>query len=771
MRILTITATEFGLFQNRVFTLNEGLNLITGENESGKSTLGALITFLLYGFPARDQRERLLRLSREGRRAAGEMTIVKGGSTYRIRRTYLLRSLSGRTAPLEECKVTDATGAPLDLGGKQPGEYFLGIPREIFEATVLARQSEIDTVNTADTGEAVTNLLFLDGGTGLDGALRALDAARRTLQHTRGRGGLLTTLDDERAEIEADLQDARERSGRLHDLRARAAALTADLGDKERELAALTAGARAGELDTLLAGFTALREAENEITRLKNNLREQTQTGTSTKHPDTETLAAIDRAVSLWESLTAERDRALSAIGEAQAAKAAIARDARYCAIEAAGGAAPLKDKLAELFKKSRRLGVLSLILLLLSAGATALFFAPFGGQMRTLAVAALCASLFAAALSLLLRRGTKGKEKAVYRALGLDGAVAIAPVLAAHAEMEKRLAAATESERVQERLATTLTEKITLIRGGLSDTAVSLGLSADIPPRDLLSHALALATAEKAAGDGDAALLSALAAARARRDMLAAPLAALDEAALRLERQTLGGRTVPLSPDEAERRRAFLEEARRGISAKLLAVAREEAALAAKETDITTLETALAENKARTRVASDRLAAITLACEVLAEANAEMQNDLLPQVAREAADILAYLTDGRYKKLYLDTDFAASLDVDGTRYPLSSFSAGCLDAVGLSLRLALARVLTKEPLPLLLDEVTARLDDGRTKNLLATLSRLAANGTQILLFSCHTREARILQEMDAAFEEINLPEARLTNDARGAIL
>ncbi len=771
MRILTITATEFGLFQNKSFTLNGGLNLITGENESGKSTLGALITFLLYGFPARDQSERALRLSREGKRAAGEMRVLSGGHTYRIRRTYLLRSLSGRVAPLEEYGVTDEAGAALDLGGKQPGEYFLAIPREIFEATVFAKQSEIDTVTAANTGEAVTNLLFLDGGKGLDGALHALNTARRTLQHNRGRGGLLATLDDERAEIEAALQSAREESARLHDLRAKAAALTRDLGDKERELSALTKSARAGELDTLLAGFAALREVENEITGLENNLITHKKTRAGDRRPDAETLSAIGRAVSLWESLTAERDKALSAISEARAKKTTVTENARYRTVEAAGGAAPLRDKLTGLLAKSRRFLVLALIFLSLCGGALALFFAPFMGQMRGAALAALSAPLFAATLSFLISHRTKKKARSVYRALGLESAVGIAPVLAEHAEMEKSLAAAIADEQAWEAHAATLTEKITLITGGISDTAVSLGLAADTTPRDLLSRALALAAEERAAGDGDTALLSALAAARARYNMLGAPLAALDEAALRLERQALGDRVAPLSPDEVGRRRAFLEEARNGLSAKLLAVAREEAALAAKETDTTALTAALAENKARTKAATDRLAAINLACEVLSEANAELQNGLLPRVADEAADILAHLTDGRYNKLYLDTDFAVSLAVDGTRYPLSSFSAGCMDAVGISLRLALARVMTSEPLPLLFDEVTARLDDGRAENLLAALARVAADGTQILLFSCHTREARILGEAGAAFLEIKLPKPRLTSAAHGAIL
>ena len=70
---------------------------------------------------------------------------------------------------------------------------------------------------------------------------------------------------------------------------------------------------------------------------------------------------------------------------------------------------------------------------------------------------------------------------------------------------------------------------------------------------------------------------------------------------------------------------------------------------------------------------------------------------------------------------------------------------------------MALTRVITSEPLPLLFDEVTARLDDERAQNLLAHLSRLAEGGTQILLFTCHSREAKMLDADGKAYTKISL--------------
>ena len=755
MRILTVTATEFGLFKNKRFIFDGGLTLITGANESGKSTLQALVTFLLYGFPARDQAERSLRLSRDGKRAVGEMTLCWRDSTYRIRRTYLLRSLSGRTAPLEECVVTDAADCPVDLNGKQPGEYFLGLPREMYEATVLSRQSEIDAVTSPATGDAVSNLLFLDsGGGGLETAVRLLDAARRALTHNRGRGGLLYTLAEERTVIEADLQKAREHHGALHSLRARAAALTADLQDKEHALSALTDSARAGELDTHLARFTALHEAEAEEARLEKSLQAWSEVHTRAPRADAEMLAAISKGVSLWEGLLAERAQALVRAENARSAHTAITENSLYAKIESLGDAEMLKDKLRHLDNNATRLAVFFTVLCVAGAGALSLLFTPF--PKKHLVYTAVGTLLVGALASLIGRWRARKKRRAICRTLGIRTKGLLSTILTTHLENKDRAAIAAQTESEQRNLAATLTAKILSAEKELASTATALGIPDDTPPHNLLARALSLTAEDKSTLAEGSALQTALATARAKREMLAAALCNLNEAALRSERQTLAG-IHPLSPDEAVRHRTFLEEAKTDISAKLLAVAREEATFAAKETDISTLESALAENKIRTKEAADRLAAIRLAQQAIAEANDTLQSDLLPRIADEASDILKILTDGRYDRLCLNADFAVSLQTDNCIYPLSTFSAGCRDAAGLSLRLALTRVITSEPLPLLFDEVTARLDGERTQNLLTHLSRLAEGGTQILLFTCHSREEKMLAADGKAYTKISL--------------
>ena len=45
-----VTIRSFGLLRNYTMDFSDGLNIVEGANETGKSTLAAFIRFMLYGF-------------------------------------------------------------------------------------------------------------------------------------------------------------------------------------------------------------------------------------------------------------------------------------------------------------------------------------------------------------------------------------------------------------------------------------------------------------------------------------------------------------------------------------------------------------------------------------------------------------------------------------------------------------------------------------------------------------------------------------------------
>lgn len=130
---------------------------------------------------------------------------------------------------------------------------------------------------------------------------------------------------------------------------------------------------------------------------------------------------------------------------------------------------------------------------------------------------------------------------------------------------------------------------------------------------------------------------------------------------------------------------------------------------------------------------------ALTLALDVLESANAALRERFSPTLNREAADIFSDLTGGKYHALTLSRDFSAMVGEDSARSSLY-LSAGTMDQLYLSVRLALCKLTVPEA-PILLDDALCAFDDTRTELALKTLAKLSEQ-RQIMLFSCHIREA-----------------------------
>ena len=120
MYIEKIEIEEFGKLAARTVALGQGMNLIEGRNEAGKSTLLAFIRFQLYGFPRRtatvEGGERDRRLSWTGHRAAGGLTLVGERGRFLVQRSAVLHGGTGRETLSEQLRVTNLdTGEQLKL--------------------------------------------------------------------------------------------------------------------------------------------------------------------------------------------------------------------------------------------------------------------------------------------------------------------------------------------------------------------------------------------------------------------------------------------------------------------------------------------------------------------------------------------------------------------------------------------------------------------------------------------------------------------------------
>ena len=748
MRILELYAEEFGCFSDRRFSFGEGLNLIEGANESGKSTMQALIRFLFYGFPRRggeEGEERYRRVSRKTHRAAGSVTFLWHGDTYLLYRDYILHASSGKEIPAETVCVTAVeSGRRVELGGKSPGEYFLSLPIDLYHGSVCVREAEIASVANPETGDTVAELLFFgEGGARLEAAEKILDQARRSLQHTRGVGGKIAALEEQASALDEAFDGARATAERLRVLRNDIARLTVQTQDKTRELKRTEEMQRAAQLDAELARFDAWHAAKNEADKQYRAWREEEQSGDAKTEPSAKMLS--DTRELLYRYVLAAKEASVREDEQERCKQEALRRGqtstARY--ISKNGGAEAVAARLERAVRKSR----ICVAFLVLFAVLTTCFAvgAAFLKEYLMLFVPAAAFSLAVTVILVLTRCGAKRKTRAIYDGMGVRSPSMLRTVLARYEGEEAMRIAAESALANAEALCRTALEKERSLFDVLEAALVALGAPADLAAspaaaRDYLDAAMQRqANAQSPHMEARLRFENAKSAAQALEN----GLDLTKEAELRALRATL--ETPDAEAARLEQRRAFLQETARGIADKLAAARREEITLVAQAADPAALLAQKNEVHAQLLAARNRLAAIKMASEALHEADETLRSGIMPTLAEKASDLFERLTGGAWKRLHVTDRFAISVETPQGSVPLSHFSAGCRDAAHLSLRVALTDLITSEPLPLLFDEVTARLDDTRTAQLLLVLRGLCAAGTQCLLFTCHTRERAML--------------------------
>ena len=144
IKINKLTLIEFGKFKDFSIDLSDGLNIIYGKNESGKSTVQLFIKAMFYGMPSKKRKdeaikERLRAVPWDGRNAAGIIRLSDGNSEMEIRRTF------GKTSRGDKIEVLNLkTGENIsEYETDAPGEKIFGISCSIFEKTVWISQNGI----------------------------------------------------------------------------------------------------------------------------------------------------------------------------------------------------------------------------------------------------------------------------------------------------------------------------------------------------------------------------------------------------------------------------------------------------------------------------------------------------------------------------------------------------------------------------------------------------------------------------------------------------
>ncbi len=228
MRIESLHIDKFGKLRSFDLAFPEGLTIVRGDNESGKTTILAFLRAMLYGLNGKSasiaQNDRRKYMPWGETSMGGSLRLTDGRTAWEIARVF------GQTKKQDTLRVTDlASGEAVELpAGDEPGRVLLGVDEAVFADTlyVSARGSR-----PSGDGAALTDKIRNLVGTGsedvdLKSVLDRLRAAKNAIAPRVKDKGQLAAVQREQDEVQRALLASAQEQQELARLRERVQALS-----------------------------------------------------------------------------------------------------------------------------------------------------------------------------------------------------------------------------------------------------------------------------------------------------------------------------------------------------------------------------------------------------------------------------------------------------------------------------------------------------------------------------------------------------------------
>ena len=732
-------SAAFGRLRNETLQLQDGLNIIEAPNETGKSTWGAFLTAMLYGINSRE-RDKAGFIADKNRYApwdggsmSGRLECHADGADLTV-----TRATRRQAAPMADFQaVYTGTASPVEgLTGANCGETLLGVSREVFERSAFIRQSGLAITQDAGLERRVAALI--SSGDEDTSDTEVYDALKKQLNRRRfNKSGQLPALEAELAEIQRQLDSSAQLQRQLTDALERAQTLETDVQTLSDELAQHDRWEAAQKRRQLAALTDAADDAAQRVRGLTQQLEED-------RVPDTETIGRLRGAIVNLETVRTNVDMARDDRDEAM--KAVLRAEKNVNDSPFAGQTAESARKEAQSTSPDRVPGPIAFrelaiffLFLAVASGVFALLYSRLSVLSLPLlhlvpwALPALAAAVVAAVGAYISRRYRQHTLKKLRNttlmkrfgtadiseiaALADDYAAAVEVRDAAQADLNARSATADAYYNTL-----TANEQAILLEVRRFAPAAFDSPAADQVLRQAAQRRKALSEAQTAAREAQARL-------EFLRQQNIPDSSGVEPAPPLRSRETVA--------DALAQARLQLAEARSAtdrLTGQLHAMGDPDGLRASAES----LQGQIGQFQ-------EEYDALRLAMDTLTDANTVLQNRFSPQLSRRTAEIFHELTEGRYTAAALDRGFhlTARPAGDPIDRDIQLLSAGAADQLYLSARLAICELVLppEKSIPIILDDALTNFDDARCAAALRWLKKAAAH-RQILLFTCHGREA-----------------------------
>ena len=718
MQIHRLSAV-FGRLQGQTLELKDGLNIIEAPNETGKSTWCAFLISMLYGINSRE-REKAGFIPDKTRYAPWAGTAMSGRLDCRDgeRELTLIRTTRRQTAPMGDFQAVYAgTGDSVpDLTGLTCGETLLGVSREVYERSAFIRQAGLPISQDAGLERRIASLIT----TGEEGISysEAADVLKKQLNRRRhNKTGQIPVLEQDLLAIQQQLSETDRYADQLASAQSQAEALTAQKAVLKEELSLHNRWEAALQLKALAEAEAEAVQAEQTAAALKQRLE-------TDRIPENETIGRLRGAIVNLETTRKNTEKARGEKDEA--AKALLRAEATLNESPFVGQSPDSARKAVAAVPEIRpKLWWVPILAFVAALGIT--YFAT-QGNFAAAALACSVAALISFLWIALRETSDKKKRSAYLNGFGVSSAEELNACLDTYINMYETCETAQAELDKKAAAADTLYNMYSSNEQGILLEIRRFAPSAfDVSTADQLLRECAVR--RKAVTEAEAAAQKA----RMRHEVL------LQHAPADLD-------VFGAVPPERSREEVTAELARvqAGLASARSAADRLSGQLTAMG-EPAVLASSAENLQAQLAELEGEYTSIRLAMDALDTANTTLQNRFSPELGRRAAEIFSELTEGKYNGVVLDRAFRLSAEPAGDALyrDAALLSAGTADQLYLATRLAICDLVLPEEkqVPIVLDDALANFDDARAATALRWLKEEAKH-RQILLFTCHSREA-----------------------------
>lgn len=754
MIIEKIEIESFAAQKNTVYEFSGKIDLVEGDNESGKSSIADFIKFILYGVSGKgvdshlSERKRVMNFNES--HIAGSMNVESGGRHLRISRNLAV-SGTVRESVRTRISVVDIESGEDLYDGREPGEIILGIPESVFTASAYLSQRSEHAVKGESLHEAVSNILFSgDERISAQKAIEKIEGARKPLLHKNANKGRIPEIKAEIAECSERLMLDMQTNNKLFVLDSEIAQRKKTNADHAQRISYFEKKRKAYDNARLIEAYEAKSGAERDKVAAEMSMLEHKAEAHIPTDSEIEELWTYDNSMrSLGQRLS--ECKAQKAAHELECEKLSGALSLRPVIEKEGLGIADRVDSYIGKAKKLLSFGII--IALLCVACAAASFFVKSIATALYIACA-VCAAVGALLIALSVSNGAKGK--AILKLAGCSDPDGLYDAVDRYEFAKERTAVLKEKIKAADIQLSEGDELVESERARFAEFLVFMDADEYKDPfSEIKKIAQTLTARQKKAVELESAYKTAL----AKYEALCLQTENIDIERIRAE-LTECGIEAPLDCDRTklESNIKFYRVQYETQSEEIHRLELERTALRAKTTApselkerISALETELAE-------CERKHAAYVLAAEALTTASEELRRSVAPTLARISGAYMDTLTDGEHTALCVDPSFTLSYEQNGEKRHIDHMSTGTSDMAYLAMRLALGDVISGEGgVVTILDEASAHLDDGRAKNLIKLLARRSEEGHQHILFTCHRREAELMSELGIPFNHIKL--------------